>query len=52
MAWKRRHARKITTGTTKHGRAGVHGRGRHGSPIPLAAKKDAWKHVGQAKKQG
>ncbi|HLZ20724.1 MAG TPA: hypothetical protein VKQ30_01190 [Ktedonobacterales bacterium] len=40
------------TGRSKHGKAGVHGRGRSGSPLAYMAKKDAWKHVGQARGQG
>lgn len=31
-------------GTTKHGRKGIHGAHR----LPAAAKRDAWKHKGQA----
>lgn len=35
-------------GKTKHGRAGMHGRGH----LPTAARKDAWRHKDQAAQQG
>lgn len=55
MSWvhgtKRRKAAP-KHGTTHKKKPGVHHTSRRGSPIPAAAKADAWKHRFQAKKQG
>ena len=49
---RHRGSRRHRVGTSKHGKPGAHGRGRSGSPLAYGAKKDAWKHVGQARGQG
>ncbi len=41
------HARKLkAVSPTKHNKKGI-----HGTKLPSAARKDAWKHKGQAKGQ-
>lgn len=40
--------KKSSKGVTKHGKAGMHGRG----SLPVAARKDPWKHKDQAAHQG
>jgi hypothetical protein len=44
---RRNATKKAKHGTTHHGKVGM-----HGDQLPTAARKDAWKHKGQAKGQG